>query len=414
MALILAINPGNSHSPTLARLARELPGHELVGADSCAVALNAIRSRVPDLVLLPDKSARGEAELLAQLRVIRGGGVPTRKLPPVATADPATLAKEIRAIVTREPRPAPPPPAPPPPPVPAGPSPHVVAAAQAAVTWIHARRAQWEKEVVREPERRFTIVERRDDSQESEEPEETREADACEPVESDDSGESPTRRVNWLPRAAAGAALVAAAAAGVWFWPQIAGNATTEVVAVAPPLESAPSAAPGDAPGAPASGATVPGLASDPGALAPAAVTNASPAEADSGWIVVTAPFAVTVTRGSEAVSLDPLGRAVLDSGTHRLRFRNREMGYDETRTISVQPTGTTTIALNPETIVSVTATETADVLVDGTRVGATPFEGRMQPGRRTVTVRNAGGERQFIIEATMKPVQIDVDFSKP
>ena len=53
MALILALNPGNRHSPTLSRLARELHGCELIGAESCAVAIKAIRERVPDVVLLP-------------------------------------------------------------------------------------------------------------------------------------------------------------------------------------------------------------------------------------------------------------------------------------------------------------------------------------------------------------------------
>jgi hypothetical protein len=53
VALILAVNPGNSHSPTLSRLARELKGSELIGAESCAVAITAIKGRVPDIVLLP-------------------------------------------------------------------------------------------------------------------------------------------------------------------------------------------------------------------------------------------------------------------------------------------------------------------------------------------------------------------------
>ena len=51
MALILAVNPGNRHSPTLARLARELRGCELMGAESCPVAIKAIKKRVPDVLV---------------------------------------------------------------------------------------------------------------------------------------------------------------------------------------------------------------------------------------------------------------------------------------------------------------------------------------------------------------------------
>ena len=82
VALILAVNPGNQHSPTLARLARELPGCELIGAESCDVAIKAIKKRVPDVLLLPAAAARGEANLIAHLKSVPGG-VLTLKLPSV-------------------------------------------------------------------------------------------------------------------------------------------------------------------------------------------------------------------------------------------------------------------------------------------------------------------------------------------
>ena len=106
MALILAVNPGNSHSPTLARLARELPGCELIGAESCAVAIRSIKERVPDVLLLPAKQARGEADLMAHLRTIPGG-VLTLKLPPINAADPVDLARQIREMLTCTPFSAP-------------------------------------------------------------------------------------------------------------------------------------------------------------------------------------------------------------------------------------------------------------------------------------------------------------------
>lgn len=126
MGLILAVNPGGSHTSTLARLARTLKGHELVGADSYAVAVKAIGQRQPDLVLLPNTSTNGENELLSRLRAVPGG-VPAFRLPPVTQLDFEALAEDVRSILE-----GPPPP-----------SPHLIAGAKAVIRWVRQRRAAW-------------------------------------------------------------------------------------------------------------------------------------------------------------------------------------------------------------------------------------------------------------------------------
>ena len=150
MALILALNPGNSHSPTLSRLARELHGCELIGAESCVVAISAIKKRVPDIVLLPAREARGEADLIAHLESVPGG-VLTLKLPPVESANPVDLARQIREMLTGVSASADVGvpgfgSATPDADMPVGTSPHLLAAATAAITWIRGRRAQWIEE----------------------------------------------------------------------------------------------------------------------------------------------------------------------------------------------------------------------------------------------------------------------------
>src|SRR5436189_2229902 len=96
MALILAVNPGGTQSGTLARVARELQEHELIGADSCAVAIEALDEHKPALVLLPAASPAGEPELLNRLRAATRGGIPTMKLPPPTSVNPRALADQIR------------------------------------------------------------------------------------------------------------------------------------------------------------------------------------------------------------------------------------------------------------------------------------------------------------------------------
>ena len=132
-----------------------------------------------------------------------------------------------------------------------------------------------------------------------------------------------------------------------------------------------------------------------------------------SGWIAVFAPFEVTISEANAAITLDERNRAMLAPGRHRLRFQNTAMGYDETRTVTVKPTDTTTINLNPQTTIEVTATQPAEVVIDGQRAGETPFKGRVSLGAHTVIVKGAAGERQLAVEATSKPVQINVDFSQ-
>lgn len=405
MPLILAINPGNSHSPTLARLARELQGFELIGAESCAVAITAINERRPDLVLMPDRTPRGEADLFARLKAVPGG-VPTLKLPPISSADPSALAKEIRALLTAPPKAAAPVPKP------KGPSPHVIAAAKAAIVWIHLRQAQWADFDAAIPA--FAPPPVADaDTYEPQEPHEPNEP--YEPVEPRDmfGGESDepsalrSAAATWLPRVAAVLALIAIAATGVWLWPRIRGSEPNTVAQVNTPSEPArvetiPAPVPSEPP------------ATEPGVAAPVAPATPDPAEKVSGFVAVFAPFAISVSDANEAVPLDDRSRAMLPPGKYRLRFQNAEVGYDETRTVQVRPTETTTINLIPQTAISVTSNEPAEVLIDGTRAGETPFEGRLPFGAHTVIVRTPGGERQFPLEATMKPVQLEVDFSKP
>jgi hypothetical protein len=420
MALILAVNPGNRHSPTLSRLARELRGCELMGAESCPVAIKAIKKRVPDVLLLPAVPANGEAELLAHLKSVPGG-VLTLKLPPVESADPIDLARQIRELLTgvpaftppvsasveapqrrRAPAPAPTPAPPPPAPAPVGASPQLLAAAAATVTWIRARQAQWSEPLPSEI----------DMPQEPEAPQEPADQpyDFYEPIELPDEPQDPAlvadagaeegarRNVTaLLPRVAALVAVVGIIAAAIIYWPQIRGSSSNAV-------QSSPK-------GSEPASATPEPVASQP--AAPPA--EPPPAAVDlPGSVAVVVPFEVTISESEKPVAMDDQKRAVLTPGKHRLRFQNPERGYDATRTVQVRSNETTTLTLTPETTIGVTSSEPAEVSIDGVRAGETPYQGKLGLGPHTVTVKTAGAERQLSVEATSKPVQLEVDFSKP
>ena len=80
----------------------------------------------------------------------------------------------------------------------------------------------------------------------------------------------------------------------------------------------------------------------------PAAKPETDPLANVSGWVAVFAPFEISISEGDQGVQVDERGRAMLAPGRHRLRFQNRELGYDETRTVEVRPADTTTINLTP------------------------------------------------------------------
>jgi hypothetical protein len=423
LALILALNPGNRHTPTLARLARELPGCELIGADSCVVAINAMKERVPDVVLLPAQQARGEADLIKHLKSIPGG-VLTLKLPPVESADPVDLARQIREMLTG---------------VPvaeeeelgssgggessidafAGTSPHLLAAATAAINWIRTRRAQWSE--VRpgdfapgpvaewagapaEPRATYEPYEPIEPTEPYEPYEPIEPTEPYEPLAPDEPA-APRVRASyapliktWLPRVAALAVVIGMAAGVVSYWPQIRGVFGSTAARFDRPAPVSEPAA----------------VTRKPVVPQPAVKPEADPLSRVSGWVAVFAPFEITISEGGRGVQVDERGRAMLSPGRHRLRFQNRELGYDETRAVDVKPADTITINLTPATTIAVTSNEPAEVLIDGTRVGDTPYSGKVGLGTHSVTVRTAGAERQLTVAATSKPVQLDVDFSKP
>jgi PEGA domain len=136
-----------------------------------------------------------------------------------------------------------------------------------------------------------------------------------------------------------------------------------------------------------------------------------------AGWLNVYAPFEIQIAEGSRAIRLDEKSRVLLPPGSHDLRFENRDLGYQETRTVEVGPGQTTSLSLvPPPSALNVTSDVPAVVLVDGAQVGDTPLSNQpIALGTREVVVKSAdGAERRFTRKVTVAPVQINVDFSKP
>ena len=134
-----------------------------------------------------------------------------------------------------------------------------------------------------------------------------------------------------------------------------------------------------------------------------------------AGWLHVSSAIEIAITEGTRGIHLDERNQVLLPPGMHELRFESRALGYRDTRRIEVKPGETTAVSIVPSmSALTVTATQPAEVFIDGERVGETPLTSRpINLGTRDVVVKSAsGGERRFTITVTVDPVRIDVDFS--
>ena len=133
-----------------------------------------------------------------------------------------------------------------------------------------------------------------------------------------------------------------------------------------------------------------------------------------AGWVAVSAPFDLTVTEKGRALRADDRNQVMLPAGTHELRLTNQALGYEVTRQVEVKPGEATPLQLTPEpSTLTVTATGAAEVWIDGTRVGETPLNAAsVQLGTHDILVkRAAGGERRFTVTIGVKPSMLNVEF---
>jgi hypothetical protein len=136
-----------------------------------------------------------------------------------------------------------------------------------------------------------------------------------------------------------------------------------------------------------------------------------------AGFVAVYSPFELTITEGTRAFHLDDRNQIMLSAGHHDLHLANRALGFEETRQVEVAPGQNLTISVTPpQSTISVTASEAAEVWIDGARVGDTPVAGQpVSLGTHDLVARRAGGsERRLTVTVTVKPFALHVDFSKP
>jgi hypothetical protein len=133
-----------------------------------------------------------------------------------------------------------------------------------------------------------------------------------------------------------------------------------------------------------------------------------------SGFVTVYSPFEVTVSENGKVLRVDDRHQIMLPAGPHELQLVNRALEYEAVRKVDVKPGDATNLQLTPNpSPLTVTASDAAEVWLDGTRVGVTPMNAMPVPlGVHEIVVkRAAGGERRFNVTIGAKPFTLNVDF---
>jgi hypothetical protein len=136
-----------------------------------------------------------------------------------------------------------------------------------------------------------------------------------------------------------------------------------------------------------------------------------------SGWLAVYSPFDLVITERGRPLRLDDRHQMLLAPGQHELRLANQSLGYEAVRQVELKPGEMTSLSVTPPpSKLTVTATEAAEVWLDAARVGDAPVYGwPVELGSHEIVVkRKAGGDRRYTVTMTVKPVTLNVDFSKP
>ena len=310
-----------------------------------------------------------------------------------------------------------------------------MAAARAAATWAHTRRASW-----------------------TDQPLAGARADAEAPPVDDEAGPSAAAAIlerargaapfvgRWVAISAAGAIVaVAAWKGGVYAWRT-----------VQPLMSRVPASDSGAAPPRPASVPATVGelrVSSTPAGarvlvdgrdrgITPLTLTDVSPGVHDvtlttnagtvhrkarvaageivqvdesifPGWVSVLAPFDVEISEDGRPLRADEHGQLMLDPGVHTLQVRNALLDYATVARVEVTPGKATPLRVTPpSSSLTVVAAVPSEVWLDGVRIGETPLNAVAAPlGTHEVVLRRAGSaERRFTVTIGTTPLTLDAD----
>ena len=93
------------------------------------------------------------------------------------------------------------------------------------------------------------------------------------------------------------------------------------------------------------------------------------------GWLALFAPIEIHVSRNGKALRLNEQNQVMLSPGRHDIELRNNGLGCRDSQVIEIRPGEVTAVNVTlPKTPVTITATPSSDVWLDGVKIGETPL----------------------------------------
>jgi hypothetical protein len=148
-----------------------------------------------------------------------------------------------------------------------------------------------------------------------------------------------------------------------------------------------------------------------------AALVTPMAAGPQSGWISITAPFAMQVFEGGDLIGSTETDKILVTAGSHQLQIVNDTLGFKISRNVNVPAGKVVPIGIElPNGVVNINAVPWAEVFVDGRAVGETPIGNLQLPiGPHEVVFKHPQfGERRQAISVTLGgPIRVSVDMNK-
>ncbi|HEX2442961.1 MAG TPA: PEGA domain-containing protein [Vicinamibacterales bacterium] len=137
-----------------------------------------------------------------------------------------------------------------------------------------------------------------------------------------------------------------------------------------------------------------------------------------SGWVSITAPFAMQVFENGRLVGSTETDRIMVAAGPHEFEIVNHTLNFRVTRRLEVAAGKVAPIGIElPNGVVNINAVPWAEVFVDGRPVGETPIGNLSLPiGPHEVVLRHPQlGERRHALSVVAgQPIRLSVDMNKP
>jgi serine/threonine protein kinase len=148
-----------------------------------------------------------------------------------------------------------------------------------------------------------------------------------------------------------------------------------------------------------------------------AALVTPMAAGPQSGWISITAPFAMQVYEGGDLIGSTETDKILVTAGSHQFQIVNDTLGFKISRNVNVPAGKVVPIGIElPNGVVNINAVPWAEVFVDGRAVGETPIGNLQLPiGPHEVVFKHPQfGERRQAVSVTLGgPIRVSVDMNK-